>query len=410
MKRVVATAVLLPIVASACEGTEPASRRTSGDTTFVYSAAPQSDTAELREVLRIGAADGPPDDLFSEIQNFAVAPNGDVFVAEFGGGVRQFSADGRFVRRVAPRGRGPGEVEHVKTMNVSRDGRLVLVDLGNQRVSVYSPDGSFQHQFLRPPGRPREGRDGVQFDDSGGLWVGLHPPRVIDQTSVDPSRRPIYGRLVDHRTVVDTVFLEPSNEDCLRRDPAEARGFWEDYRLPRFPFYHWARGRDGTIAVGCSAEYSIDVLRPGGGVLRIRRDWTPVVVPDEQIEFFEDYDAELSRTRPAFLRMWLADDGRLWVRPGTVSEPRAPSDEERARGFPDRVWLLWSSTDGMDVFEPDGTWIGHVRTPTNWVAPPFPGGQDPYFRGDTVWAVTSDDFDVEYVSRFVVQWPEGSRR
>ena len=37
----------------------------------------------------------------------------------------------------------------------------------------------------------------------------------------------------------------------------------------------------------------------------------------------------------------------------------------------------------------------------------FPGIRDPQFLGDTVWAVTRDELDASYVSKFVVEWPSG---
>ncbi|MEK9499794.1 6-bladed beta-propeller [Gaopeijia maritima] len=390
-----------------CTADRSSSRRQSGDTTFVYSAAPQRDTATLREVLRIGDAEGPDEYLFTEISNFAIGPDGDVFVADYDGGVRQFSPAGAFVRHVARNGRGPGEVTYITSMDASADGRLAVVDLGNQRISIYGPDGSFERQLLRPTGRPAYGRDGVQWNMAGDLWVGLHLPRTNEETASDPDKRPIYGRLTEDRTVADTVTLDAWGDECGRRDPTYARGFYEDRRVGHGPFFHWTRGRSGDVAVGCSADYAIDVRKTDGTTLRVGRAWSPVSISEEQRVFHEEYAFEASSIRPAFVRLWLSDDGRLWVRPGTAGESRLTSESERSRGFPDRVWTSWSSTDGMDVFAADGAWIGHVPTPANWVAQPFPGSQDPYFRGDTIWAVTRDELGVTYLSRFVVDWPEG---
>jgi len=30
---------------------------------------------------------------------------------------------------------------------------------------------------------------------------------------------------------------------------------------------------------------------------------------------------------------------------------------------------------------------------------------DPYFKGDTIWAVLKDELDVRYIARFEVEWP-----
>jgi hypothetical protein len=42
-----------------------------------------------------------------------------------------------------------------------------------------------------------------------------------------------------------------------------------------------------------------------------------------------------------------------------------------------------------------------------WRAGPYPGNRDPQFVADTVWAVTLDEFDASYVSKFVIEWPSG---
>ena len=70
-----------------------------------------------------------------------------------------------------------------------------------------------------------------------------------------------------------------------------------------------------------------------------------------------------------------------------------------------RSWEYWNPTDGFDAFDKDGRWIGHVSTPETWDARPCPGRNDPYFKGDTIWAVVKEEFDVRYIVRFQVDWP-----
>lgn len=57
------------------------------------------------------------------------------------------------------------------------------------------------------------------------------------------------------------------------------------------------------------------------------------------------------------------------------------------------------------MFDADGRWIGHVDTPESWDADPYPGNIDPYIKGDTIWAVVKEEFDVRYIVRFEVEWP-----
>jgi len=50
----------------------------------------------------------------------------------------------------------------------------------------------------------------------------------------------------------------------------------------------------------------------------------------------------------------------------------------------------------FDVFEPDGEYLGRVSAPEGLSAryPP------PVFRGDTVWAIVRDEYDVQRLNRF----------
>ena len=435
--------VLMTLVASGCgEGTPDSSRsgssRQLGDTTFVFSSSPPRGTASLREVSRIGMIEGPPEYLLGTFPTFTMGPDGSFVVAD-GGNLRLYDRDGTYVRTIARQGQGPGEVRALTGMDVSVDELLAVLDLGNRRVSVFSLDGNLVREIRLDPaaGRPGYGRDAIQWDDEGQLWIALNAPRSGADTLRGEQQRPLFGRLIDHEEVTDTVFLPTRAwEGCERRLPIFAGGFMEDGRLWHMPFAQWSRSRMGALAFGCSASYAIDVARPDGGVTRISREWEPPLRTEEEHEFWSERERTsvsqrrnfnqtvaargrvdlvmpippvsiLPRERPAFLRLWHAEDGRIWVWPGATGLSRATTEEERRQqpGLERVVWEYWNPTDGFDVFDGDGRWIGHVDTPESWDADPYPGTIDPYFKGDTIWAVVKEEFDVRYIVRFEVEWP-----
>ena len=379
---------------------------------------------------------------------FTVGPDGSLFVFDVDSDLRHYDADGTYVRTIARQGQGPGEVRYVVGMDVSVDGLLAALDFGNRRVSVFSPDGTLVREIRLSPsaGRPGYGRDAIRWDDQGQLWMALNPPRSGADT-LGARQRPLFGRLAGHEEVTDTVFLPTRAwEGCERRLPAYSRGFMEDSRLPHMPFAHWTRSRTGALAFGCSASFTIDVARPDGGVMRVSREWEPPVRTDEEHEYWSEANRMgisqrrslnqalmsagrpdqvmpippipiLSRERPAFLRLWLTDDGRLWAWPGAAGWSRPWTEEERRQQLQltggelgSRFWDYWNPTDGFDVFDTDGRWIGHVNTPESWDADPYPGTIDPYIKGDTIWAVVKEEFDVRYIVRFEVEWPVGDDR
>ena len=86
-----------------------------------------------------------------------------------------------------------------------------------------------------------------------------------------------------------------------------------------------------------------------------------------------------------------------------------PRHDRRATAPSNPGWSGGSGSTGIrrtafDVFDTEGRWIGHVNTPESWDGDPYPGTQDPYIKGDTIWAVVKEEFDVRYIARFEVEW------
>ena len=440
--------VVMALANGGCGERRSDSPRQMGDTTFVFSTSPVRGTASLREVSRIGMIEGPPEYLLGTWLMFTVGPGGSLFVADASGDLRHYDAAGKYVRTIARQGQGPGEVRSVVGMDVSVDGLLAALDFGNRRVSVFSLDGNLVREIRLDPtaGRPGYGRDAIQWDDEGQLWIALNAPRSGADTLRGEQQRPLFGRLIAHEEVTDTVFLPiRAWEGCERRLPAYSGGFMEDNRLRHMPFAQWTRNRAGTLAFGCSASFAMDVVQKDGRVTRISRAWQPPVRTEEEHEAWSEgfgvqnirrlqdrqmllelgrrTEAQgiqippipvLPRERPAFLRLWHTDDGRTWAWPGAPGWSRPWTEDERRaiRQRPGgevilsrRSWAYWNPTDGFDVFETDGRWLGHVDTPESWAADLYPGRNDPYFRGDTIWAVFRDELDVQYIGRFEVEWP-----
>jgi hypothetical protein len=401
-------------VATACGGPfaeAGAGRWEVGDTVFVHNAVPVlSGTGLLTEVARYGARDGPHEYLLSEIYRFAVGPAGEVFVHDRGGGLRRFEADGRFGGWVAPSGQGPGEVRFLASLGVGGDGTIVGWDVGNQRLMWFRPDGRWNsvpvplhHAY------PRYGEDGIVFGLGGSVWVGFHPAAPVEGGIPHP--RPIFAQVGEGGGLTDTLFTPPDAPGpCPELSTAEYRiGFWEDSREPFIPKYQWALGPDGSLAVGCPAEYSFDLLRPGRNRLRISRAWTPIRMPAEEREFWMGWRwlPPLPSSRPAYARIVLPGDGRTWVWPVEPSEiVRSPVYGARAEGLAAR-WRL-AQAGSWDVFLEDGRWLGRVLMPEEARYSGYPTTTEVRIRGDTLWARAFDEWDAEYIVRYQVAWPGGS--
>jgi sugar lactone lactonase YvrE len=104
------------------------------------------------------AGDGP--NTFNAPSDVAIAPNGDIFVADGHGGetnarVVKFSKDGKFIKAWGKKGSGPGEFNIPHTIALDSRGRVFVGDRGNNRIQIFDQEGKFLEewkQFGRPSG------------------------------------------------------------------------------------------------------------------------------------------------------------------------------------------------------------------------------------------------------------------
>src|ERR1700730_1112373 len=107
---------------------------------------------------------GPGNDEFDAPTEVAIAPNGDIFVADghTGGGtaagnarVVKFDKTGKFIKAWGRKGMGPGEFDAPHTLAFDSRGRLLVGDRQNNRIQIFDQDGKFialWFQFGRPSG------------------------------------------------------------------------------------------------------------------------------------------------------------------------------------------------------------------------------------------------------------------
>jgi len=95
----------------------------------------------VRELARAGTASGIE---FGRIRSLAVADDGRIFVLDMlASQVHVLSATGALERSIGRKGGGPGELSEGAAGVAVIGGRLVVMDAGNRRISVYRPDGAF---------------------------------------------------------------------------------------------------------------------------------------------------------------------------------------------------------------------------------------------------------------------------
>jgi DNA-binding beta-propeller fold protein YncE len=113
----------------------------------------------LMTLGKTGVAGAGPD-TFNGPCDVAIAPNGDIFVADGHGNdtnarVVKFTKDGKFIKAWGKKGTGPGDFDTLHSIAMDSKGRIFIADRGNSRIQIFDQDGKFidqWKQFGRPSG------------------------------------------------------------------------------------------------------------------------------------------------------------------------------------------------------------------------------------------------------------------
>jgi hypothetical protein len=357
-----------------------------GGAAHVVNVPPAGDvepTWGLEEELRIGSVEGTDPTVFGMLKGLAVLRDGRIAVLD--GQARElrvFGPDGGHLATHGRPGRGPGEIEDAWGMMMDADDRLWVADSKNARMSVFDPaDGLVRDHSL-------------QVTSWGFWWDGtiLEDGRILlPAYTVGPEAREILRVYDREMNVVDSLPLA-----VRRGNPAEDPGTYvfEGGRGSRMftsvPFYPGRerildpRGGAWSTPSG-DPSYRIAHWMPGGDTTLVIETQRPrvAVTTAERDSAIENLRAAAARIgaqpadwsripaiKPSIASMFVADDGRLWVRTHSATGTE------------------------YDVYERDGGYAGTVATPLDLLPRPTP-----VVRGEHVWAVVQDDLDVQYVIR-----------
>lgn len=383
---------------------------TVGDTiTVVTLSGSVRGSGVLVPEVGIGSLDGPPETQFGNINALAVAPDGTIHVMDAQGPVlRSYGPDGRYLRTVGRPGSGPGEYRQPDSgLAVLSDGRILVRDPGNARMAVFAPDGQPLDSWLLRGGFTTSRPLYVDREDRAWYMLLLDPAADLADWRMGLLRYSPLGEPLDTLPAPASDFEGPFVE--ARREGRVSRT-----SVPFTPRFSWTVTPGGEWLVALSSEYRLELMRSDGVVVRMGREAARVpVLPEEKRAHEERITRNMRRmlptwrwngppipdTKPPFQSIHAAADGRIWV---LLHGEGWRAEEERPDPAGDgNLPEVWRDRVTFDVFEADGTFLGSVRGPDGLSV--FP---EPVFRGDTLWALTRDELDVQRVVRYRVQWED----
>ena len=289
------------------------------------------------------------------------------------------------------------------------DGRIVLWDATGARLNTYSDTGAFLGAW-RVPFSGHFGQNMLWTDQAGRTYTWA----VLERDSVDFTRGARGVIVFDSSgTVMDSlpypVWREPP-PSLIAKTP-DGRGA-SSYTFPFWPHSVATVSPRGGFVSGPGDPYVLYFThREGRKPVRIDRDFTPVPVSATErsehralVEFglrrtdpnWSWTVADIPQDKPAYERLLVALDGRIWVELSTPAAaiPAAELPPVR-RGQESQPRSTTRSPALYDVFSPDGRLLGRVQLPRR-VAFQAAAGND-------VYAIRRDSLDVEYVVRYRVE-------
>lgn len=395
-----AGAVLLACSAAACGGEASRWAGTITDSAGVTIVSnpdvgiwTAADRWTVEEDLRIGVREGDPHYQFGEIVGITTDSRGRILVVDRQAKhVKVFSPEGAYELTMGGPGNGPGELgDPAFEPAIGAGDTLLIHDPRNQRVNRYTPDGSSAGSFR------------LVFEE-GVAWKyrGTSSGVIAEQLVYPSLARPdnpmnaIVIRATDG-TITDTLLKFP---------PGQPIG-------PNRTVYHpepaWDLSDDLQLLFAVNDEYRIKRYSSAGQLERIiTKEWEPNAVTEADKKVLRNHleagfvrrgappavvQRLLSRWSfyeyfPAFQSLWAGPAGTIWVQ--RVQPPSQMSEAELGS-----LDLFWNedeaSAPDWDVFDSEGRYLGVVTMPRMFTPK--------IFRGDKIYGIWRDEFDLQYVVR-----------
>lgn len=256
---------------------------------------------------------------FGSIRDVAVDRSGRIYVADAEvHHIKVLSPGGHVLDSIGTQGQGPGEFQRPSQVTLAPRDSLHVLDEINSRISVFSPETTFEYSFLAHIDKgylqtlmvPKEGRS----------LIGVFYPFREDVENPRAVVRPIQAS----GSIGDTLLTaQVFNQVTTDRD-------WGTLGspVPFSPHSHFAAGPDGSIYHGWGDSLKVNRYAPTGQrkeVVSIPFDPVPVTEKeiDEELEsrpselgghsvswdFLRDH---MPATKPAFNHFLVDGEGRYW--------------------------------------------------------------------------------------------------
>ncbi len=285
----------------------------------------------VEQIFSVGSLNAEDEYLFSWVQDITTDSAGTIYACDSKEHrIQVYDKFGKYVRTLGRKGQGPGELMRPMAVRVGPDGRIYVQDDLNYRVSIFKPNGKFDHSFRYE----RFAGENLEIDPDGNVLLSLwgenkerNAPPIVTEYNLkgkivkqfgepllllekDGYGRPFFDyngftfmgngillvdykrsykfhfyqnqkliRVVDRESpiftkpeIIETVFKANSGEGGKVKTVTSRSGIWKTFPLPanRFAAYVADRGKEfkrKTIG-GRDFESVIDLFDSDGKFLK----------------------------------------------------------------------------------------------------------------------------------------------
>jgi hypothetical protein len=267
--------------------------------------------ATLKDSLIIGVQSISDKPLFNRISDIVVDDAGRIYVLDIGDvQVKVFSPNGDLLFAFGSRGQGPGDLGSPGPICLSSSGRVVINDMENKRIVIFSTEGSYLKEWKIEGTGYLVGVDraGNIFMSKGTRWdreTGREE-RVFDRHNEAGSW---LNRIAASEAVTGTRRVNVGR-------PGFTRTGYEHGAI------NYVLDEDGRLYLGCSSEYTFSLFEGTGKLIRkFGRRFKPIPVSAEDTKRIfgqraSEFESLMPKTKPPFRSHGAAileENGRLWV-------------------------------------------------------------------------------------------------
>ena len=316
----------------------------------------------LKEDFTIGVKEGDEKHMILEARDMDVDDSGNIYIVDRKAGhIKVFDENGTFVRTVGKKGKGPGETDRPRNIQITAQKEIAVSDSSSRRILFFSLDGKFLREvssakltlFLEPK------------VDTKGNFVGSY---MVFSKEPSSELKKFNKKLVPILDINSLRLARPPVIDA------------------RFPRHYWQITKEDNLLWGVSTRYELQVLNQEGKLIKkIIKDYDPVPITKEYKEKWlkDTYgDAgpmpgskfEWGKHHLAFRDLRLDDEGRIFVQ-------TYERIEEGKGGC-------------YDVFDTEGRYIAKV----------FLEVKPLVWKRNKMYTIYEDEEGYHFVKRYTVEW------